>query len=205
MSETPYGLLPARFERWFVGLWEPPAALLSRLGVTPNALTFIGLGFGLIAGLLAAFGQLRWALLPLLLMGLCDILDGQVAKHRGQTSRFGAVLDSSLDRFTDFFLFCGLGIYFYLGSEPWWVLITALVLAGIFQVSYVKARAEGAGYSCPVGLVQRSERLILIAAGLFFGGYVLKGTLLVLMALSYYTAVERLLYLKKSNWRPPGF
>lgn len=197
MSETPNGLLPVKFERWFLSLLEAPGAFLSKLGVTPDSLTLSSLVFGLAAGALVALSQLRWALLPLILMGICDILDGQVAKHIGRISRFGAVLDSALDRYTEFLVFCGLGIFYYFQNEAWWMLIAALVLAGSFMVSYVKARAEGVGWSCPVGLVQRSERLVLLAVGLLFGHWVLKIVLVILAGFSYYTAVERLIYLRK--------
>lgn len=197
MSETPHGLFPARFERWFVESLKPVATFLCRSRVTPNALTIAGLFVGAISAALIALNHLRWALLPLVFMGLCDILDGEVAKFAGKTSRFGAILDSTFDRLTDFLVLCGIGVYFYFLSEPWWVFITALALAGTFQVSYVKARAEGEGLACNLGLAQRSERLILVALGLFLGDWMLKVAVVVLAALAYYTAAQRLLYLKK--------
>ncbi len=196
MSETPNGIIPVNVERWFTRLLHPIAAFLSRIGVSPDAVSIVGLFFGLLAGLVLAFDHLHWGLIVLVLMGSSDIVDGEIAKISGRTTRFGAILDSTFDRYTDFLLLCGLGIRFWLLNEPWWILITALALMGTFQVSYVKARAEGKGWTCPIGLMQRSERLILIGLGLLFGGWILKAALLFLTGFANYTAVQRLLYLK---------
>ena len=199
MSQTPHGLLPARFERWFVGLLRPVAARLSAAGVSADVITFLSLLFGLAAGGLISVNQLRWALLPGVLMACCDILDGQIAQHARRARPFGAILDSSLDRYTEFLILGGLGVHFYLHGEPWWIIVVALAMAGSFEVSYIKARAEGAGKSCSVGLLQRSERLVLIGLGLLFAGCVLKAILVFLAMFTHYTAVERLIYLRKTD------
>lgn len=198
MSQTPHGMLPARLEQWFTGILEPTAARLAVMGLSANAITVLSLLFGLAAGILIGAGQLRWALLPGVLMSLCDVLDGQVAVHTQKTGAFGAILDSSLDRYTEFMILGGFAVYYGLNGQIWWVIITALALVGSYQVSYIKARAEGAGKTCAVGLLQRSERLVMLGLGALFAGWVLKAVLLLLALLTHYTAVERLLYLKKT-------
>ena len=198
MSDTPNGLLPVRFERWFVGRLKPVVTFLGRSGLSPNTLTLLSLFFGFIAAALIVLGRLRLALIPLALAGISDILDGQIAHLTGKISRFGAILDSSVDRYTEFLLLGGIGGYFFRTQQPWWMACCALALAGSFLVSYVKARAEGAGIPCSVGLLQRAERLVMLGAGIFFGGWVLKGVMITLAVLSHITAVERLIYLKKS-------
>lgn len=198
MSDTPNGILPVRFERWVVGRLKPIAAATARCGLSPNALTMLSLIFGLIAAALLITGRLRTALIPMALAGGCDVLDGQVAHATGKISRFGGILDSSLDRYIEFLLLGGLGVHFFQIGQPWWIVVCALALTGSFMVSYVKARAEGAGIPCPVGLLQRAERLVILGAGIAFGGWFLKGVILALAILSHATAVERLLYLKRT-------
>jgi phosphatidylglycerophosphate synthase len=199
MSLTPHGLLPSRFEQAFVKGLQPLAAGIGRAGISANGITLLSLVFAAATGALLALGHLRWALLPGVVMGFCDILDGLVAKSTQRESAFGAILDSAVDRYAEFLLFAGFGIYFGLRGEWLWTAVAALALTGSFQVSYVKARAEGAGKACPVGLAQRSERLVLLAVGVLFGGWVLKGVLLALSLLAHYTAIQRLLFLSQSQ------
>ncbi|RJP80718.1 MAG: CDP-alcohol phosphatidyltransferase family protein [Candidatus Zixiibacteriota bacterium] len=197
MSDSPNGILPVRFERWFEGLLQPAVRSFSRWGITPNTLTLASLVFALAAGILLAFSLPLWALIPVIIMGLCDILDGQVARHNHTASQFGAILDSSLDRYTEFLILAGLGVHYFAAGEPWWILVTALALVGSFEISYIKARAEGAGQRCPVGLLQRSERLVLLGLALLLGGWALKAVLALMAVMAHYTALQRLLYLRK--------
>lgn len=202
MSQTPYGFLPSRFEQAVVQRMQPLAAGIVRLGVSANGITLGSLLFAAATGTLLALGHLRWALLPGVVMGFCDVLDGLVAKTARSESVFGAILDSAVDRYAEFLIFAGFGVYFTLHGGWEWTAVAALALTGSFQVSYVKARAEGAGVSCPVGLAQRSERLVLLAFGALFGGWILKGILLALSVLSHFTAIQRLLFLSKSQRVP---
>jgi phosphatidylglycerophosphate synthase len=117
--------------------------------------------FGLAAGAayaLGAFGLGGWLVL---LGGAADILDGRIARARGAVSRAGAFLDSTLDRFAETFAFAGLAVWF----RPWWpgVLASALALGGSLLVSYARARGEALGASYRGGLMQRAERLALLA------------------------------------------
>jgi phosphatidylglycerophosphate synthase len=197
MSETPNGLLPSALEHFFVRLVLPVANLLARLGFTPDLVTIISLLFAIIAGILIALDHLYLGLLAGMAMGLCDVLDGQIATLIGKKGKFGGVLDSMIDRYSEFMVFCGLGVHFYFLHEPLMVLITALALIGSFEVSYVKARIEGAGFKCNVGILQRSERLVLLAIGILFGGVILEIAIILVAILTHFTTVQRLLSLKR--------
>ena len=197
MSETPNGLLPSAFEHLIERLVLPAANLLARLGLTPDFVTLISLVFAIIAGVLIALDHLYLGLLAGIAMGVCDILDGQIAKLISKKGKFGGVLDSTIDRYSESMVFCGLGIRFYFLDEPLMILVTVLALIGSFEVSYVKARIEGAGLKCNVGILQRSERLVLLAIGILFGGVILMIAIILIAILTHYTTVQRLLSLKR--------
>jgi CDP-diacylglycerol--glycerol-3-phosphate 3-phosphatidyltransferase len=137
------------------------------------------------------------ALLAGIAMGLCDILDGQIATLISKKGKFGGVLDSMIDRYSESMVFCGLGVRFYFLDMPIMALVSAFALIGSFEVSYVKARIEGAGLKCNVGILQRSERLVLLGVGILFGGVILQIAILLIAILTHYTTVQRLLSLKR--------
>ena len=199
MSESPNGILPNKLEQWFTRQMLYFTRFLSQSRVTPNTITIISLFFGLLAGIFIALHLKVLALISFILMGVLDILDGQLAVHTGQTSQFGAVLDSTIDRYNEAFIYTGFGIYFYRLDQPLWILVAAAALIGSVLVSYVKARAEGAQLSCRVGLLQRAERLVLLGLGILTHGWVLKTILLILAVMTNVTVVQRL-YNVKSEW-----
>jgi CDP-diacylglycerol--glycerol-3-phosphate 3-phosphatidyltransferase len=203
-----------RLRRSAHAILVPLVAGLARVGVQPDHLTIAGCIVSAAAALAFFEGGFRLGAALLLLSGVCDILDGELARARGASSVFGAFLDSTLDRLADALVLAGLaGFYlFHLldlahdparvlaelarGLEPrtWAILsLTALLaLIGSFLVSYTRARAEGLGVECRVGWFERPERIVLlIVAGLFGVGPVMPGALLVLTVLSFMTAAQR--------------
>ncbi|WP_448639920.1 phosphatidylinositol phosphate synthase [Geodermatophilus sp. URMC 63] len=147
--------------------WAPVVTRLARAGVTPDMVTLTGT-LGAIAGavLLVAHGQLFWGAFTVTVFVLLDMLDGALARARGGGSAFGAVLDSTCDRAVDAAVFGGL-VWWYTGDGDN-RLLALLALVGLVLgvlTSYTKARAEGVGIPCDVGLVERTERLILVLAG----------------------------------------
>ncbi|MGY1607098.1 phosphatidylinositol phosphate synthase [Geodermatophilus sp. SYSU D00700] len=147
--------------------WAPVVTRLAGAGVTPDAVTVTGtLGAIAAAVLLIARGELFWGAFTVTLFVLLDMLDGALARARGGGSAFGAVLDSTCDRAVDAAVF---------GALVWWFtgagenrLLALLALVGLtlgVLTSYIKARAEGVGIPCDVGLVERTERLILVLTG----------------------------------------
>lgn len=137
---------------------------LGGLGVSPNALTYGSLAFALVAGGAAALGYLFWAACFLILSGVCDVLDGMVARATGHVTKFGALLDSTVDRLSDALPLLGLVVFL----APWggWVAVPAAAMLGAVSVSYVRARAEGLGVKLPPLFMRRAERLLLLVTTL---------------------------------------
>ena len=176
---------------------NPVATALARTPVTPNALTIIGT-VGVSAGALALFpgGHLFAGTMVCTFFVLADMLDGTLARIKGTTGVFGAFLDSTLDRVADASVFAGLAAWYVLGGHSRLLAAVALfcLVAGVL-VSYAKARAEGLGLRCDVGIAERTERLLigLVAAGLSGLGvpYVLPAGLWLLAAASTVTFGQR--------------
>ncbi|NTV41700.1 MAG: CDP-alcohol phosphatidyltransferase family protein [Syntrophobacteraceae bacterium] len=136
---------------------------LVSLEVKPNHITFLGLFASMGAGIAFVFSPVAGGLLTLL-TGLLDTLDGSLARALGQTRKFGAFLDSVLDRYTEFIIYLGIWFFFYRqgASTPFFSLVILLILFGSLMVSYTRARAEGLGEHCVVGVFQRGERIVMI-------------------------------------------
>jgi CDP-diacylglycerol--glycerol-3-phosphate 3-phosphatidyltransferase len=178
-------------------LLGPPVAALARTPVTPNALTITGTA-GVCAGALALYpiGQLFWGAFVCTFFVFTDMLDGALARVKGTTGVFGAFLDSTLDRIADAAVFAGLAAWFVLGGHSKLMAGVAVfcLVSGVL-VSYAKARAEGLGLRCDVGIAERSERLVvaLTVSGLCGLGvrYVLPVGLWVLAAATAFTFGQR--------------
>jgi CDP-diacylglycerol---glycerol-3-phosphate 3-phosphatidyltransferase len=178
-------------------LLDPVVGALARTPITPNALTITG-NVGMAAGALALYptGHLFAGTMVCWFFVTADMLDGALARVKGTTGNFGAFLDSTLDRVGDASVFAGLAAWFVLGGHSRVLAGVALfcLVAGLL-VSYAKARAEGLGFRCDVGLAERTERLLigLVAAGLAGLGvpYVLPVGLWVLAAASAFTFGQR--------------
>lgn len=176
----------------------PLVGALSKSGVTPNALTFVNLILSLVAAYVIARG---WFLLGgalILASGLFDLLDGALARVTKQTTRFGAVLDSVVDRISEAAVLCGLLIW-HMPREgaTAGIFMVVVVLVGSFLVSYTRARAEGLGWQCQVGLFTRAERVIVLALGLLTGQVLI--ALCVLIVFVSVTVAQRLVHLWKQE------
>jgi CDP-diacylglycerol---glycerol-3-phosphate 3-phosphatidyltransferase len=176
---------------------DPVAAVLVRAGVTPNAVTVAGT-VGVLVGAVgfATRGYLFTALVIITLSCLTDMLDGAMARQRGITNKFGALLDSSMDRVADGAIFGSVAYYYATQGEPRVVAAALLCLLTGQVVSYVKARAEGLGYTCNVGIIERAERLVGIGIGgllwKFGVPYGLEIVMWLLVALSIVTIGQRI-------------
>jgi CDP-diacylglycerol--glycerol-3-phosphate 3-phosphatidyltransferase len=164
------------------------------LGLTPNAVTVLGLVPAVAAGAAFASGHVRPGGLFLLISGLMDMLDGAVARVAENESKFGALLDSTIDRYAEITVYLGLAIL-YRDSAA--LIGVILALCGSLMVSYVKARAEGLGLTCNIGLLQRPERLIILMVGAFLGPGYLVWAIYIIAVLANFTAFERLMRMKK--------
>ncbi len=188
----------------FARLLTPVGEALARTPITPNALTIIGT-IGMSAGALTLFptGHLFAGVVVCTLFVFTDMLDGLLARMKGTTGKFGAFLDSTMDRVADASVFGGLAAWFVLGGHDKLLAGVALfcLVAGSL-VSYAKARAESLGLSCDVGFAERTERLLigLVATGLSGLGvpYVLPIGLWLLAAVSLFTFGQRVLAARRS-------
>src|SRR6267143_4450284 len=148
-------MFTTRFEAWVRRRAEALMSAIGRVPVTPNQVTVVGFGLTLVAAILEAFGQLRWAGVVMIFAGTCDILDGALARSTRTSYAYGAFLDSTLDRYSEGAIYIGLAAYFVSAGGPlerWLVLATLAALAGSFLVSYVRARAQSLGFTCESGL-----------------------------------------------------
>jgi CDP-diacylglycerol--glycerol-3-phosphate 3-phosphatidyltransferase len=170
----------------------PFLSVLSRSRLKPNTLTWLGLVVSLAAAYSIATDHLIVAGILVLLSGLCDILDGALARATNQSTRFGAILDSTFDRVADAVLLLGVAYLYLKSGNELNTVLAFLALMGSFLTSYVRARAEGLGIACPVGLFTRAERVIILALGLFLDQLFV--ALVVLAILAFFTAGQRLVY-----------
>jgi CDP-diacylglycerol--glycerol-3-phosphate 3-phosphatidyltransferase len=196
-------LLSAIPERWiqaFLGSLGRLADILVRAGVSPNLITFLALLAGLAAGAFFAFNLPGWAAVLIFVCGALDVIDGKVAVKAGKKSLYGAIFDSTLDRYSEFFIYFGLAYYFR-GHWPMW--IPFFTFLGSTMVSYTRARAEGLGIECRVGFMQRAERMILLVLGTVIGMIfkVFDPAMIVVLTaiavISNVTAIDRTLLVKK--------
>jgi CDP-diacylglycerol--glycerol-3-phosphate 3-phosphatidyltransferase len=179
---------------------DPVGRALFRLRLRPNHLTVIGLvvSFFAAAGFIA--GHVRWAGCLLLLAGLCDLLDGALARVSGQVTAFGAFLDSVIDRYSDLIVLLGIVVLFARTPNARGALVAMAGLVGSVMVSYTKARAESIGVECNVGFMERPERMICLVAGALLD--VLEPALWVLAILSNITALQRILFTRRVMSQP---
>jgi CDP-diacylglycerol--glycerol-3-phosphate 3-phosphatidyltransferase len=183
-------LIPLTIRLKFRRLLEPLARGFIAAGISPSTLTLIGLIPAVAAAVAFGKGAVRWGAVLTGVSGLFDLADGLVARMGKKETRFGALLDSSIDRYSEIAIFIGLAVLYRDGMG---LIAVLLALAGSMMVSYTKARAEGLGAECTSGMLQRPERMVLVVVGGLIGPTVLIWILWILAVLSNFTAVERLL------------
>lgn len=176
---------------------QPVAELLARTSISPNTVTWFGFLVTIGATALIITGHLFAAGFVVLIAGFLDMLDGALARHTNQASRFGALLDSTLDRLSDGLLLLGILVLYLLREQsPIEAFIVVLALISSLLVSYIRARAEALGLKCQVGLFTRAERVTVLALGLLLSqiDYALITALVIIVLFSFITAGQRLLY-----------
>lgn len=150
---------------------NPFIELMARAGVTPNMITLIGFGLNIVAAIIFVWGGIThprdlsvvgWGGFMVLFAGLFDMIDGRLARVSGQESKFGALFDSVLDRYSELVMFLGICYYLVAGHYLLSSLFAFIAMIGSIMVSYVRARAEGLGIDCKGGLMQRPERVLTV-------------------------------------------
>lgn len=182
---------------WSRPLLLPVARFFAAYNISPNTVTLIGLFFYALSGLTLALGYRITAGLILALFGPLDAVDGLLAREQGNQSKFGAFLDSTMDRYAEFFLFAGLLVYLWKSGHHgiFGPLMVLTAMTGSLLVSYTRARAEALGFSCTVGMLTRLERLILFAVGLIFN--FIMAVLVILAFFTHVTAIQRIWHVYK--------
>ena len=171
---------------------DPIVSPLAALGVTPNMISAAGFAGNVAAGCLAAGGQFLAAGIVMLVFSGLDLLDGALARKTGTVTKFGAVVDSVLDRLSEAAVLAGLLFHYAeTGGHTQAIVLCYAAIVGSIMVSYARARAEGIGLTLREGLFTRAERVLLLGGALIIGHGVLLWALWVLAVLSHFTAVQR--------------
>lgn len=183
------------------GLVDPVARKLISLGVSPDAVTWIGaIGSVITSAVFIAHGHFLVGALVLGIFSLSDLLDGTMARMQGRAGSWGAFLDSTLDRVSDSAVICSIIVWFAHSKSPAMVAVASVALIGGFLTSYIRARAEAVGVDCKVGFAERAERSLLVWMGLLLAGCglpVLSATICLLAIASIITVAQRMFYVRK--------
>lgn len=193
----------------FVSVLGKAAAILARTGITPNMMTLMSLVPALLSGVFAAYGALGWATVFLLLSGVFDMLDGPLARSTGTVSRYGALLNSTVDRITDAAPLLGLIVLY--ATSGWMAVVPAFTLLAAYTVSYVRARCEGLKVQLPPLWMRRGDRMALIAVAMLLSflspaltlvGIALTGILSVLAAADALRVARNVIDARGPDTRP---
>ena len=196
-----------KFQAWVRRWAERLVSVFRESPITPNMLTLFGLLITGLGALLVATGQLLLGGLVLMIAGFFDIFDGALARASGKVYRYGAFLDSTVDRYSEGVVYLGILIYFLQHHDGLRPIIVLVALAGSFLVSYVRARAQSLGFTCDVGILARPERVVIIVAGLLLESIGLRlgpwspltVALLILAVGTNFTAVQRIWVVWQQN------
>ncbi len=191
--------IPEWLKNAYLSALNPIIGLATKLNLHPNTFTTVSFLSGIGAAYFMAVGSLRIAACFVLLSGMCDSIDGKLARYSGKVTKFGALYDSTLDRYSEVLFFFGMAFYFI--KHGWYLTSVALAigLGGSLMVSYVRARAEGLGFECKVGILQRAERLLLLGIGGLIHLYALVGAIWIIAVMSHVTAIQRIIHVWKED------
>jgi len=187
----------AEFKTNARGHTRPLVLGLDRAGLTPLAISIIGLVITAFSGLIIAHGRLFLGAIVFVVGSAFDMLDGDLARLQGTVSARGAFLDSCFDRLGEAFLFGGLTWYYATlpdGANPGALVLITATVVGSLTTSYVRARAEGIGETCQVGFLQRTERVILLTLALLLGSWAVVPVLLLMSVATLGTTVQRMVH-----------
>lgn len=177
---------------------EAVGRFLARWNISPNAITYLGLVLTSGVAVLAALGHIQWAGVAYIVAALCDALDGTLARVSGKVSRFGAFLDSTIDRFEESIVFLGLIMYYARVGGLIEIPLILVATVGSLMVSYTRARAEAVGVSCKVGFMGRPPRVAIMIVAMLLN-QVLIG-LIVLAVTALFTSFHRMVHV----WQMTG-
>ena len=197
-------MLSARLKPAVTRLITPVASMALRLGITPNAVTWIG-AVGVVAAALYFYpkGEFFIGTLIICVMALSDLFDGTMARiSKKGSSKWGGFLDSTIDRITDSAVLVGVSIYLINMDDVLAVVVMVTLVTGIL-VPYIRAKAECFGIECSGGIAERTERLIISLTAIGFSGlgvpYIMAIGMWLLAVLGTYTVIQRMLIVKRAK------
>jgi CDP-diacylglycerol--glycerol-3-phosphate 3-phosphatidyltransferase len=202
MEQTKKKTFTENMRLWFKGILDPIANLLIRMGLTPTAVTLMGVTGNIIGAFLIANGQLFWGGILALLMGPMDALDGTMARLRGEASNWGAFVDAVSDRYSELIIMGGLLYYYTAHGEILGAMLVYAAAAGSVLVSYTKARADSLKFDANTGILTRMERYMILAPGLILGYYnsmILLAAVAIIAVLANITAFQRIFKVRKQG------
>ena len=192
MANSNMRLIPQRLQDLAIKLLVPFIRLLSKWGLNPNSFTIAGVVITSLGAAAFLMGYIRLAGILILLGGFCDTIDGLLARTTGKASRFGALLDSAVDRYSEFIMFLGIAAHFFYREDFGTSAATFLALCGSFMVSYTRSRAESLGFKAKIGIMQRPERIVLIGLGALIHLSAFKLAIWLVAVLANFTALQRI-------------
>jgi len=179
----------------FKGVIDPIAAFFNRIGILPNTMTLMGLVGHTIGAFFLFQGKMMIGGLVILAMAPIDALDGTMARLRGESSRFGAFVDSVTDRYSELIMFLALVIYYTQQGEWLNCVVVYTAAAGSVLVSYVRSKAESLGYQAKVGILTRMERYIVLVPTLILN--IPMVGLWIVAVMANFTAIQRIIYVRR--------
>ena len=190
---------PFSLKDTFRQLLHPLVRILSALKVRPDTLTILGWTLSVASAVLFGLGYVRLAGVVMLLGGLFDALDGAVARESNRMSAFGAFLDSTLDRLSESIIFVGIIFYYATSGLPYGALLAGTAMVFSLLTSYARARAEGLGIECEVGLLERAGRVVILSIFSIVGLLTVGLGLVAVGALV--TTAQRILHVRRATRR----
>lgn len=185
----------AFLRKTFKPLLNNIAGFLDKLGITPNMITVFGLVVAAGSGVLLGYGKITAGGLVLLIGAPMDSMDGALARLKGEPKKYGAFLDSVVDRVAEMFTLGGLLVFYALKADTLALVLVFIAAAGSLLVSYVKARAESLGYNAKMGLMTRVERMVVLIPCLIFN--IPMVGLWILAVGTVFTALQRFFFVRK--------
>jgi CDP-diacylglycerol--glycerol-3-phosphate 3-phosphatidyltransferase len=183
-------MLTDKVRQWGRGIVDPIAGFVSRTGISPNGVTFIGFLLMAGVGLVLSQGYLQLAGVLLVVAAFFDAIDGTMARMQNRVTRFGGFFDSTLDRYAEAAIFLGIVIYYMGRGASTEVILAYATIIGSLMVSYTRARGEGLGISIRGGLLSRLERMVILVIFLLLNQLTI--ALWILAPLTNFTAIQRI-------------
>lgn len=199
MVNTTRRLIPVSLQNGFLKLLMPLIKILTKWDINPNSFTLAGLIITSMAAVAFIMGHLRLGGLLILLGGLCDTIDGSLARLAHKATHFGAMFDSAVDRYSEFVMFFGIVVYFIMLKDYPISVVVFFALCGSIMVSYSRARAESLGFDSKVGIMQRPERIVFLGLGALIHPVAFKIAIWLVAICANFTALQRIRHAYKQS------